>query len=212
MSQKNIGNRFNSTSRQMRRTAPKGRASQKTIAIVSVCAIILGVMITAHDYLEKHTVATAAALAALTESMEGVAAAAPAFAEAAASADKSLAAEAEEMTRAAENLASGNTASENSASKIPAAENPASETLSGQSEAFLAITSAFEKMNASKKAASQSEAKALSEALEAAEDAAVAYNKEAQALNEKVGKFPYIIISKIAGYAEYPIFNLTREN
>ena len=37
-----------------------------------------------------------------------------------------------------------------------------------------------------------------------AEDAAVA----SQALNEKIVKFPYNIVAKLGGYAEFPIFTL----
>ena len=51
-------------------------------------------------------------------------------------------------------------------------------------------------------------AKALRDAMSTAEDAAVAYNKEAQALNEKIVKFPYNIVAKLGGYAEFPIFTL----
>lgn len=190
-----MSRKFNRTSSSLsRRSGRSGRGakpSQKTLAIVSVCAIILGIMITAHDYLQKHTVSTTAAQTALTESLAEVETLIPAYVKAADAADKSVSSETKQLSQEASKLTSG--------------------SLDDQSEAYLLVSSVFEQLNASGKIASLSEAETLQEAIDAAEDAAVAYNKEAQSLNQKVGKFPYVIISKIAGYTEFPIFNLTRE-
>ena len=71
-------------------------------------------------------------------------------------------------------------------------------------DAYREVADILEKHSSDKTAP----AKAMREAMSTAEDAAVAYNKEAQALNEKIVKFPYNIVAKLGGYAEFPIFTL----
>ena len=174
------------TSRQYGQKPGKGKASPKTVVIISVCAIVLGVLMTAQDYLDRHTQASIDAQAVMAEALAEVSAAVPDYAEDVLAAGSSESGAAAELKKAAETLTSG--------------------SLNERSEAYRAIASALEAQTKVKSAAS---AKALSEAMSAAEDTAVAYNKEAQALNEKIGKFPYNIVAKIGGYVDFPIFVLS---
>lgn len=158
----------------------KGKLSQKSLAIISVCAIILGVFITAQEYLDRHTQASAAAQTVAEEALANAAAAVPDYVKTL----KTGSSDTETLTEAAEILESG--------------------SFLEKSDAYKQIASVLDASDSDTAAA-----KALTEAMSAAEDAAVAYNQEAQALNEKIVKFPYNIVAQLGGYAEYPIFALT---
>lgn len=177
-------------------TTPAKRAPQqvsnskippKTMAIISVCAIILGIFITAHDYLEKHTAAAAAAQEKTAEALSGLSQIIPDYVEAYPSADST---QTEKMAGASDDLCS--------------------DSLTLQSEAYRTVTSCYKSLSGDSAYVSTDMDKAMKDALAAAEDAAVAYNKEARAVNDKVGKFPYNIVAKIAGYTECPIFDLNK--
>ena len=60
-------NKYNGKMRPSAGQNPRGKVSQKSLAIISVCAIILGIFITAQEYLDRHTLAASTAEAAVTE-------------------------------------------------------------------------------------------------------------------------------------------------
>ena len=171
-------NRYNGKIRNV--NGQKARASKKTMAIISVCAIILGIFITAQEYLDRHTRASLAARTAVTEALDSVSEAIPGYVETL----KKDSDDAKTLTQAAELLSS--------------------DTFSEKSDAYRSVASVLANHSSDK----SKSAEALKEALETAEDAAVAYNQEAQAVNEKIVKFPYNIVARIGGYSEFIIFSL----
>ena len=182
-----------------RNRAPKGSASGKTLAILSVCAVILGIMITAHDYLDTHSAAAADAQAVLTESLSTAAVEVRKYAEAVRAEDTAKASEADKLA----------TARASEADKLAdTADAMSSDDFTVQNRAYLTVASALNDPAASGTAASSKEAKALADALSDVHEAADAYNREAAALNDKVNAFPYNLIAKTAGYRELPVFEL----
>ena len=173
-------NKYNGKMRPSAGRNPRGKVSQKSLAIISVCAIILGIFITAQEYLDRHTLAASAAEATVTETLAEVVKAIPAYAQTMAAGSS----EADALTDAADTFANG--------------------SFREKIDAYREVADILEKHSSDKAAP----AKAMREAMSTAEDAAVAYNKEAQALNEKIVKFPYNIVAKLGGYAEFPIFTL----
>lgn len=179
-------NRLYSTpAKRVPQQAQRSKIPPKTMAIISVCAIILGIFITAHDYLEKHTAAAVAAQEKTAESLSGLAQIIPDYVQAYPSSDSAWT---EKLTAASDDLCS--------------------DSISLQSEAYRTVKTCYKSLSEDSSYVSTDMDKTLKDALAAAEDAAVAYNKEARAVNDKVGKFPYNIVAKIAGYTECPVFVL----